>query len=391
MKKTNITLLDTGHIACNKACAAIMEKGLPNQKIWLYISHLIQNIEYEENLTLEQQETLIALFDEYLKIIRKQHKAEVIQQQGLHFLEEINQMRNSRLEGKIKEEQVFIEDLLLTISQYLEKIYDGLHAEETTAIIETFKNETIHAIYKAPDKRKIISLVEKSFDRVNAAVETNTTTIRDSAESMLDLESKTLLDTLTGLFNRCFYDQQLPQITKTFCKFKGEKPFTIITIDIDNFKQVNDTYGHLLGDVALQRVAQIIQKNCRAGIDSPIRNGGDEFVMFLIGANEEIALKKATRILTEIAKSPIVFSQQNADNSTEQISFNLTLSIGICELQYGWEQIPARDLINSILDPNKKMKGHEKLTLKMIEAADMALYEAKKTGKNKVCIYSQKE
>ena len=389
MKKTNITIIDDdSHIACNKACAAIKEKGLPQQRIWLYISHLIQNIEHEEDLTLEQQETIIALFDEYLKLVKKQQTSEVIQQQGLHFLEEINQMRNSRLEKKLKEEQIFIEDLLLTISQYLEQIYVGLHSEETTAIIETFKKETIHAIYKAPDRKKIINLVETSFDRVNIAVEANIATIRSSVESMLKLESKTLLDTLTGLFNRRFYDQQLPKIIKAFCKFKGEKPFSLLTIDIDNFKQVNDTYGHLLGDVALQRVAQIIQKNCRAGIDSPIRNGGDEFVLFLIGADEKIALEKATSILTETANTPVTFSHQNDHDQTEQISFNLTLSIGVCELKYDWEQTPTKDLIHSVLYPNQKMKGYEKLTLKIIEAADMALYEAKKTGRNKVCVYS---
>ncbi len=386
--KKKITLINHGHIACNPVCAAMKEKGLPNQGIWLYINHLIRNIEYEEDLTLEQQETIIALFNEYLKIIADQKSSTVVQQQGLHFLEEINQLRNSRLEGKIREEEIFTEDLLRTISRHLGKIYNSLHAQNTTALIATFKNDTIHAIRDTPSKKNIINLVEESFNQVNIAVESNIATIKDSVESMLSLESKALLDNLTGIFNRRFYDQEMPKIIQSFCKLKGEKSFSILAIDIDHFKQVNDTYGHFIGDVALQRVAHVIQRNCRAGIDSPIRNGGDEFILFLISANKQVATRKANKILQEIASTPILFTQHNTENDTEEISFTLTLSIGVAELDYGWRKIPAKELISAVLCPDEEITDSKKLTLKLVEAADQALYDAKHQGRNKVCIYT---
>ena len=386
-KKKQITVIDGGHIACNTICAAIKEKGLPHQGIWLYISHLVRNINTDEDLTLEQQETITALFDEYLKIIKNQKDSGVVKRQGEIFLEEISQLRNSRLEGKVREEQLFTEDLLRTISRYLGKIYEGLHAQNTSDIIETFKTNTISAIRESPNKKNIINLVEESFNQINVAVESNIATIKDSVESMLNLESKALLDTLTGLFNRRFYDQELPKIIQAFCKLKGNKPFSILAIDVDKFKQVNDTYGHFIGDVALQRVAGVIQKNCRAGIDSPIRNGGDEFILFLIGASEAVAVKKAERILAEVANSPMKFRQQDAGNESEEISFNLSLSIGVCELDYTWRDIPAKELINSILCTGEEMEVDKKLTLKIVEAADMALYEAKEQGRNRVCVY----
>ncbi len=386
-KKINITTLDSANIACNKICATIKAKGLPYNSVWLYINHLIQNIEHESNLTVEQQETITALFNEYLKIIETQKSLEVIQQQGVHFLEEINQMKSSRLESKIREEQIFSTELLSTISRYLGELYDDLHPHNTTTIIETFKTETIQAIRKASNKKSIIQLVEASFDKVNSAVVNNIATARDSVESMFNLESKAVLDPLTGVFNRRYYDQELPKIIKTFCKMKGKKPFSILALDIDYFKQVNDAYGHFIGDVSLQHIAGIIQKNCRAGIDSPIRNGGDEFIIFLIGANEEIALKKAEKIRNETANRPVYFSRQTTKNETEKISCNLTLSIGVCELNFSWDSIPAKDLITSMVCPAEEMSSHKKLTLKLAEAVDQALYEAKIKGRNRVCVY----
>ncbi len=304
-------------------------------------------------------------------------------------MEEISQLRNSRREGKIREEQLFNEDLLRTISRHLEKIYSGLHAQNTTTLIETFKNNTICAIREAPNKKRIIALVEESFNQVNLAVENNIATIRDGVESMLSLESKALLDPLTGLLNRRFYDQELPKIVQTFCKLKGEKPFSILAIDIDEFKQVNDTYGHLAGDTALQRVAEVIQKNCRAGIDSPIRNGGDEFTLFLVGATAKIALTKAENIIADIAAATMHFTRQDTgDNQAEENSFNVTVSIGICELGSDWLKFPTKVANQPVLRSDNDMQEYHRLTIKLVKGADKALYEAKEKGRNRACVYT---
>ena len=197
------------------------------------------------------------------------------------------------------------------------------------------------------------------------------------------MESHALLDKLTGIFNRRYYEQELSRVVQTFLDRKGQMPFTLLIMDVDRFKPVNDTYGHFTGDIVLKKLAEILQKNCRAGIDSPIRLGGDEFALFLVGTTLANGVRKAQEISKEIAAQK--FAKSDSSGVSEREIFKVTISVGVCELEYLWKDLPASRLFKDGIccDPDND-NVVDKLTMKLSKAADAALYSAKEAGRNQV-------
>ena len=146
------------------------------------------------------------------------------------------------------------------------------------------------------------------------------------------------IDTLTGLNNR--------RVLSRIRNYSG-----ILLLDVDNFKTINDTYGHSTGDYVLKKIAEILKNNTRAS-DYVCRYGGDEFVCVFEDCPEEIMKKRAEEIRTLI------------EQETELSHHNVTASIGI-----------AFQNEESIED--------------LIKKADEGLYDAKRSGKNQVSEYQQ--
>lgn len=166
------------------------------------------------------------------------------------------------------------------------------------------------------------------------------------------LSQQTILDPLTESYNKKYFYHMAQKELEQFRRY-GRK-FSIVFIDIDDFKKINDKYGHLTGDIVLKTLAEKLKHSIRKG-DSVCRFGGEEFVLILHGANSENALRIAERIREEIAKEEI----KTCDGKT----ISITISAGIATVD---------DKIDNIQE--------------MIEKADMAMYKAKQTGKNKVCL-----
>jgi two-component system cell cycle response regulator len=131
-------------------------------------------------------------------------------------------------------------------------------------------------------------------------------------------------------------------------------------LDVDHFKQVNDTWGHAAGDVVLQELAQRIESQVRAS-DVAARYGGEEFVVLLPGTDVDAAARLAERIRTEIAASPM--SLPNGEEVT------VTASIGIAEVSPGPDDKDLKTLGDSL-----------------IARADVALYAAKSAGRDQVVV-----
>ena len=127
-------------------------------------------------------------------------------------------------------------------------------------------------------------------------------------------------------------------------------------IDIDNFKSFNDTYGHLVGDVILKTVADVVRSNCRE-IDLIGRFGGEEFTVVLPMTSKDGALFAAERIRKSI-------------ESTHVRAFDETLSVTV---SIGVASFPQDAQANQ----------------ELIDKADWALYRSKRTGKNKVSVYAR--
>ena len=158
------------------------------------------------------------------------------------------------------------------------------------------------------------------------------------------------LDALTNLNNRRQFEVRLKQEIAT-TKRQGN-PLCAMMIDIDFFKKVNDTYGHASGDVVLRTVASVIKEHLRES-DIPSRYGGEEFAVLLPYTHTEEARIVGERLRNAVEKTEIPIDKK---------TINVTISMGLAEL-------------------NAEETGEE-----LFERADKALYEAKESGRNRVCI-----
>ena len=384
-EKKNSILVGSPLISCNVVCAGLKEKGLPHDSVWIQIGHFVKNLDKDCCLSEEQRTTVKEAFDEYLSLVKDKEKNEV-ERLGLDFIAEVDKLKRSKSAKALKEEKEFAAELLNSISKNLSQLYSTINRTDTCGMIDGVKKDALQSIRAAKDRKAILKIVEKSFDDVTRQVDKNQEMMRMSLDSLMVLESNVIIDKLTGVFNRRFFDQELPRVVKAFLEKEGKVPFSLLILDIDKFKDINDTYGHFIGDKALQQVARIIQNNCRAGIDSPIRIGGDEFALFLIGTREENAIKKADTIRKEIAKKPMIFSLQDKGSTTlRKVSISIQVSIGVCELNLNWKDIPAEQLSEKIsFCDSSDNNSLYRMTCMLAESADQALYEAKKAGRNQV-------
>ncbi len=157
-----------------------------------------------------------------------------------------------------------------------------------------------------------------------------------------------LKDSLTGAYNRRYLDTHLAaQMTSSTGVVK---PTCVVMLDIDHFKQINDTHGHAAGDDVLRQLVPLVSASVR-DFDTVARYGGEEFVVVLSGTTLEVGYKVAERLRARVASEPFQSGDLNID---------VTISVGVAEGRWGEE---ATDLLMR---------------------ADGALYRAKKEGRNRV-------
>lgn len=178
----------------------------------------------------------------------------------------------------------------------------------------------------------------------------------ESKHLLENLKNATLHDTLTKLKNRRFLEEYLEILHVNMLRSKVR--MTILSMDVDYFKNVNDTYGHNAGDLVLKHVADILQKSVRK-TDFVIRTGGEEFLVLLINTPLENGLLVAEKIRLSMEKSSI---QVNTSTTLRK-----TISIGAVEYPKTFENFDFWEAVKH---------------------SDIALYQAKKTGRNKVMVYS---
>lgn len=168
------------------------------------------------------------------------------------------------------------------------------------------------------------------------------------------LQSQAIRDPLTGLLNRRFLDEY---VVKQIAQAKRNKiSIAFIMVDVDDFKQVNDNFGHETGDRILSLLGQLLSSLIREG-DLACRYGGEEFLLVLPSCDIKQARTCAERIRTEVHKMPFPIKEN---------ILNITVSLGVA------------------MYPN-----HNTSLKKLIDAADQALYNAKKDGKNKAIIFAE--
>lgn len=175
--------------------------------------------------------------------------------------------------------------------------------------------------------------------------------LQELEEMNKELQEKNTLDDLTGLYNRRFYDQKI--LAEYRRSRRNLTPLSLVVIDIDHFKKVNDKYGHLAGDECLVAVSTCIKECLRRSADISCRYGGEEFCLILPETDSKGALALAEELRESIANCQI-----NYNNST----IKLTISCGI----------------STYLQQKNVQLEH------LFSAADKALYQAKHNGRNQV-------
>ena len=165
------------------------------------------------------------------------------------------------------------------------------------------------------------------------------------------LEELSRVDGLTSIFNRRYWEEQLVREFKRNVRSPGDS--SIIMLDIDHFKKVNDTYGHLAGDEVIRLLAKLISTVSRE-TDICGRYGGEEFTILLPDTAAENVMVLAQRIRQSVEKLTIEYEQQ---------SISFTVSVGIAQFDPAFEQ-----------------------HTQWLERVDKALYQAKAGGRNQVVI-----
>ncbi len=165
-------------------------------------------------------------------------------------------------------------------------------------------------------------------------------------------------DELTGLLtSKSFFSELRREAARAEAE---SRPFCVLMMDLDHFKEVNDTYGHLVGSKTLEDTGRVIKEALRAG-DVAARFGGEEFAAFLLDANYAQGLVAAERV--RVAVEGHTFSATRI-GTTEGATHKITISVGVAAYP------------DDATDP-----------IQLVELADSALYRAKRSGRNRICAY----
>ncbi len=186
----------------------------------------------------------------------------------------------------------------------------------------------------------------------------------------IEAEKEKWIDNLTGLRNKNAYNEEVPQLLGI--ENRQNNDCSLLIIDFDHFKRINDEYGHKAGDEVLKKMAEILKQTVRS-FDMVYRFGGEEFVIFLPATVSLDAARVAEKIRLKIEQSIV----EIVDVRNKKNKFKKTVSIGCI----GTDQLKNWDEYNANNAPE--------FLKKMFNAADLSVIESKKKGRNQVTLYSE--
>jgi diguanylate cyclase (GGDEF)-like protein len=176
------------------------------------------------------------------------------------------------------------------------------------------------------------------------------------------LEEQSITDGLTGLRNRRFFDERLHEEFGRAQRYSD--PVSLIMLDLDHFKRVNDRWGHQAGDLVLRESAGLIRASLRDP-DIPARYGGEEFAVILPKTHVQGALAVAERVWRAIGGMIFRLPGAEGEVAPSAVEVRITVSIGVAFF-------PSKDITSAQL---------------LVKYADEALYQAKHSGRNSICLY----
>ena len=245
-----------------------------------------------------------------------------------------------RLTHELSNEIRLFKDKLKEFEANLEKIKD---LKDVNKIIGIIQNEIKSVI-------KFLDFFNEEINNLKEKIKKITEKVSKFDKKIFNLQKKAFIDELTKVYNRRGLEIKLRHYLNDFVF--GKDNFALIFFDIDNFKEINDTYGHVVGDLILKKIAEIMKKSVRAE-DLIARYGGDEFIVAVFQVEKSIAYGIAKRIIGRIIHGKFKYDDKE---------IKVKISGG---MYYVEKQEPLEEIIKK---------------------ADKAMYEAK-NSKEKIKIY----
>lgn len=211
-------------------------------------------------------------------------------------------------------------------------------------------NEVTYGVLYVTNKHSGLPFTETDLNLISI-LSSNVAAVMDQEK----LFKESVTDHLTGLYTRRYFEPKLDSELHRAIRY--DRPVSVIAIDADHFKDVNDKYGHQAGDAVLQRIATVMNSCLRHNLDISARFGGEEFFVFLPETDSQGALVVAERIRSTMEQTTIHHAEHH---------IQLTLSLGVATAPI-------------------QAKSSEDL----IKLSDEALYQSKQNGRNQSTIYSE--
>lgn len=268
---------------------------------------------------------------------------------------EIKEEENQKAANEIEKMKLTVHGLLKNLESHVQNLLDdtvkyGNNLDEHAGQLK--KAETLAAIQQV--ERLLLQAVEKMKDSTNdyqQQLNEAQKKLKEQEQILEKLSRDVNTDFLTQVNNRAAFDRRL---SEEFARYKRYGHiFSIILMDLDHFKEINDTYGHLAGDRILRAVASLLNDEKRAS-DFLARYGGEEFALILPGIDLNSALIVADKLRTKV---------ENTTFRYENYSIHLSLSAGVTEISLE-DQTPTD----------------------VLKRVDDATYEAKNKGRNQVVV-----
>ncbi|MDF1878263.1 diguanylate cyclase [Sulfurimonas sp. SAG-AH-194-C20] len=238
----------------------------------------------------------------------------------------------------------------IEILELLENLHNDIESSGTPVILISHLEDYDHLSSTLKEHNIISLFTYKSYlhqlKNLLVYLQNVDRTQKTLTNELSESELRNVIDPLTGAYNRYGAEDKFYQLTSRVKAYS--EPFSLIMLDIDYFKKVNDTYGHDVGDDVLIEISKLTQNSIRDN-DSFIRFGGEEFFIFIAAANLEVAIYIAEKLQKLIKSTPFTNKE-----------LAITASFGVTEYV-----------------PNEEMST-------LIKRVDILLYKAKESGRDKV-------
>jgi len=218
--------------------------------------------------------------------------------------------------------------------------------EIKNAVVGKLKNIRQLVARKKEDEMKSSQRTQKNIDKLKEQIAHAESNVAKMSRKAEHLQKAATRDGLTGLYNRRAFDIKVADALKDLNENEGEDPFLMILFDVDSFKWINDTFGHVAGDKILKVVAQCLKESFRKS-DCIARYGGDEFTIIIGGQTEKMLQKRISSFVEQLKEKRFISHTMKKD-------INIGVSAGIAVARPG--ETPEN----------------------LINRADMAMYDSKK-------------